>query len=79
MGCIILNQERMVRLSEIVIKPYRPKEIREKQEEIKATQRLANFHFSINGVIDSKEISKIVKLKAELDILYINWFEGKIS
>lgn len=75
----VLTPEETSRMFELAEKPYRPKEITDLKEQIEAKTRLAEFRFSVNGLIDHELIQEIVKMKLELDALYGDWIDGKIA
>lgn len=74
-----LSPEAARRMCELGNKPYRPKEIRELQEQIEAETRVAELKHSATGVVNPKAIQKIVQMKVDLDNLYGDWAEGKID
>ena len=59
--------------AELAENPYRPPEIRELDEMIEGKKRLAEFRFSITGIMDAGIIQEIVELKLKKDGIYGDW------
>ena len=69
--------ERLLQLAQSGATP--PPEIIELKQQIEAETRVAEFHLTINGIIDMDEVDKIVKMKLQLDYLYGEWAEGRLG
>ena len=78
-GIKFLNPGATVRILELAKGFYRPKEIIDLKERIEAETRAAELNVSVTKVIDCRRVEKIVKMKLELDALYVDWAQGKLS
>ena len=65
--------EIMEKLEEMRNGQYRPPEIRKLDEDIEGKKRLAEFRFSITGIMDNGLIQEIVELKLKKDAAYGDW------
>lgn len=79
MGVKFLSPEAALRVIELAGNSYRPKEIIALKDQIDGETRAAEVNASITGCVDMNRINKIVAMKLELDALYGEWAEGKIS
>lgn len=68
--------ERAMKLASNI---YRPSEIIKLKEEIEGEIRAGELALSITGIIDSERVEKIVKMKLQLDGLYVAWAKGEIK
>lgn len=74
-----MDPEAAMKLLELASSSYRPKEITELQDKIDGEIRAAQLAADITGSIDDKRIQMIAEMKFQLDALYVDWAEGKIS
>ena len=79
MGMRFLSPDEALRALELSSKPYRPKAVIELREQIAAETRAANLNASVTGFIDPERVEKIVQMKLQLDALYCDWVQGRIS
>ena len=79
MSLVRLSQEQIKRTSELQKSSYRPHDIIELQRQIEAETRATELKVSINAIVDPADVQKIVRMKIELDGLYLLWIEGKID
>ncbi len=75
----VLSQKASLRAFELAKSSYRPAVIIELTEKIEAKIRVAEFRASFTGLIDQGLVEEIVAMKLELNALYGDWTEGKIS
>lgn len=74
-----LSSEAAMRALHLSQSSYRPRAIRELKDKIERCTRAAELTANCTGVIDQDRVDYIVGLKLELDRLYADWAEGRIS
>jgi hypothetical protein len=74
-----LEPKNALRLLELAGQSHRPLQIIELQEKIEGEMRAAGLLLSATGIIDQARVQKIVAMKLDLDGLFIDWAEGKIT
>ncbi|MFA6593883.1 MAG: hypothetical protein WCT16_01370 [Candidatus Buchananbacteria bacterium] len=79
MALKVLDPKSALRAMELSRGSYRPKEIIELKEAIDGETRASELAASVSGVVDLERVKKIVAMKIQLDGLYIDWIEGRIS
>lgn len=72
------THELFTRAMKLAKHPYRPRQILELEEKIRAATQLTCLKAGDNG-IDPEDIIKVAQMKIELDNLYAAWLEGKIE
>lgn len=63
----------------LVYGEYRPKAIIDLNEEIERETLALKVSFSTTGTINQKRFSALVRMKLQLDDLYLDWAKGRIS
>ena len=75
----ILSKESTLKLMELAKQSYRPPKIVELKEQIEAETRVAELQYTATGSIDEAKIQAIVRMKLDLDNLFVLWAEGTLD
>ncbi len=67
------------RMADLASSEYRPKEIRDLKHEIESETQILDLRLNSGIEVTRADINKIVQMKFQLDGLYGDWLEGKIS
>lgn len=74
-----LSLKETERAMKLASNSYRPSEIIKLKEEIEGEIRAGELALSITGIIDSERVEKIVKMKLQLDGLYVAWAKDELK
>lgn len=76
---LVLSQEEIARTLQMTDSDYRPDEILRLKARIAHETELCEAQAVKNGRVDEGHVREIVAMRLELDGLYLDWTEGKIS
>lgn len=79
MSIRVLSPEATLRALELAQSSYRPRQIVELQERIDGDTRRLQLRLDCGQSVDDEDARAVVQMKLELDGLYADWAEGKIS
>ena len=79
MSIRFLSPEAALRALELAKSSYRPKQIVELQERIAGETRRLQLRLDRGRSVDDEDVRAVVNMKLDLDGLYADWAEGKIS
>ncbi len=79
MSIRILSPEATMRALELAKSSYRPKQIVDLKERIAGETRRLQLRLDCGQSVDDEDARAVVQMKLELDGLYADWAEGKIS
>lgn len=74
-----LSPEAALHAMELASQPYRPAAIVELKEKIETATARARKQMEERGQVPAAHVERIVAMQRELDGLYLDWAEGKIS